>query len=174
MTPTTPPQAPPTGPRSSPVADHQLTVALTGGRHSPRIARHITARWLAAHGAPAPRTPDVVLIVSELVTNAVRHTHGSCALHLTWNGHQLDIAVADQDEQLPDAPGAPGEHGGFGLLLIKGLGGRIKTVAALGGKTVHATVQVAPLSDPRESPPTATAGRSANTAHELRLTAEGT
>ncbi|MFE2822977.1 hypothetical protein [Streptomyces sp. NPDC059271] len=50
-----------------------------------------------------------MLIVSELVTNTVRHTHEPCTLPLTCNGHQLDIAVADQDEQLPDASGAPGE-----------------------------------------------------------------
>ncbi|MGW6486790.1 ATP-binding protein [Streptomyces sp. NPDC055056] len=43
------------------------------------MARHITARWLAAHGAPAPCRQNVVLIVSELLTNAVRHTRESCA-----------------------------------------------------------------------------------------------
>ncbi|MGW6488729.1 hypothetical protein [Streptomyces sp. NPDC055056] len=54
MTPTTPPQAPPTGLRGGPVADHQLTVALTGGPHSPRIARHITARRLVAPRCARP------------------------------------------------------------------------------------------------------------------------
>ncbi|MFD7795615.1 ATP-binding protein [Streptomyces sp. NPDC059759] len=145
---TTPPQAPSTGLRGGPVTDHQLTVALTNGLHAPQIARRVTARWLTALGTPAPCRLDVVLIASELVTNAVRHTHDPCPLHLTWTGCQLDIAVADHDEQLPDASSTPGEHGGFGLLLIEALGGRIKTVPALGGKPVHATVRVDPPGAP--------------------------
>ncbi|MEV6015180.1 MULTISPECIES: ATP-binding protein [unclassified Streptomyces] len=145
MTVTTPTPAPPTGRPHSPVADHRLAVALPCGPHSPRLARHIAARWLAAHGAPASRLCNAVLIVSELVTNAVRHTHEPCTLQLTWRGSRLDIAVADHGEKPPETSGAPGEHGGFGLPLIEGLGGRIETVPALGGKTVHATVTLTPF-----------------------------
>ncbi|MEV6196621.1 ATP-binding protein [Streptomyces sp. NPDC051920] len=140
MTVTAPAPAAPTGLPRSPVTDHRLAVALPYGLHTPRVARQITARWLAARGAPDARTGTVVLIVSELVTNAIRHTHEPCTLELTWHGSRLDIAVADHGETLPEKSSAPGERGGFGLPLIEGLGGRIKTVPALDGKTVHATL----------------------------------
>ncbi|MFE2533599.1 ATP-binding protein [Streptomyces sp. NPDC059371] len=154
MTVTTPTPAPPTDVTHSPVTDHQLAVALPYGLHTPQVARQITARWLAAHGAPASRMCNVVLIVSELVTNAIRHTHEPCTLELTLHGSRLDIAVADHGEMLPERSSAPGERGGFGLPLIEGLGGRIKTVPALDGKTVHATLTLAPSSGPHRAPPT--------------------
>ncbi|MFJ7967257.1 ATP-binding protein [Streptomyces sp. NPDC096324] len=154
MTTTAPTPAPPTDQPHSPVTDHQLAVALPYGLHTPQVARHITARWLAAHGAPASRMGNVVLIVSELVTNAIRHTHESCTLELTLHGSHLDIAVADHGETLPEKSGTPGERGGFGLPLIEGLGGRIKTVPALDGKTVHATLTLTPFGGPHRAPPT--------------------
>ncbi|WP_328443506.1 ATP-binding protein [Streptomyces sp. NBC_00386] len=138
----------------SPVADHQLTVALPYGLRTPQVARQITARWLAAYVAPASRMCNVVLIVSELVTNAIRHTREPCTLKLTLHGSRLDVAVADHGETLPETSSTPGEHGGFGLPLIEGLGGRITTVPALGGKTVHATLTVTPFSGPHRAPPT--------------------
>lgn len=152
MSVTTPAPAPPTDVDHSLVTGHQLTVALPYGLHTPRVARQITARWLAARGVPASRMGNVVLVVSELVTNAVRHTHEPCTLQLTWHGGRLDVAVADHGEMLLDRSGTPGERGGFGLLLIEGLGGRIKTVPALGGKTVHATLPLGPASGSHRSP----------------------
>lgn len=86
----------------SPVADHQLTVALPYGLRTPQVARQITARWLAAYVAPASRMCNVVLIVSELVTNAIRHTREPCTLKLTLHGSRLDVAVADHGETLPE------------------------------------------------------------------------
>ncbi|MER5402665.1 ATP-binding protein [Streptomyces sp. NPDC002599] len=154
MTVTTAAPAPSTDPAHSPVADHQLAVALPYGLHTPQVARQITARWLAARGAPASRMCNVVLIVSELVTNAIRHTHEPCTLQLTLHGSRLDVAVADHGETLPEPSGTPGEHGGFGLPLIEGLGGRITTVPALGGKTVHATLTLTPSGGPHRAPPT--------------------
>ncbi|WP_329297334.1 ATP-binding protein [Streptomyces sp. NBC_00659] len=154
MTVTTPTPAPPTDLNHSPVTHHQLAVALPYGLHTPQVARQITARWLAARGAPASRMCNVVLVVSELVTNAIRHTHEPCTLQLTWHGNRLDVAVADHGKTLPERSGTPGENGGFGLLLIEGLGGRIKTVPALGGKTVHATLTLTPSSRPHRAPPT--------------------
>ncbi|MFI0966411.1 ATP-binding protein [Streptomyces sp. NPDC021080] len=146
MTVTTPPPSPTTTTTAGPAADHRLALDLPHGLHTPQIARHLTAQWLAGQGAPASCACDVVLIVSELVTNAVRHTHQPCTLTLTRRGNRLDIAVADHGKTLPHALSAPGEHGGFGLGLIEGLGGSIETVPARSGKTVHASVRVSPPS----------------------------
>ncbi|MFE0652547.1 ATP-binding protein [Streptomyces sp. NPDC059534] len=123
---------------SAPAATRH-SLGLPYNWRTPATARRVAARWLAGNGGRPDRTEDAVLIVSELVTNAVRHTRGPCVLTLTIRETLLDIAVADQSEELPqtswDAP--LDERGGLGFRLIRGLGGRIKVVPALGGKTVH-------------------------------------
>ncbi|MFJ9543016.1 ATP-binding protein [Streptomyces sp. NPDC101225] len=125
-------------------------VALPRGLHAPRMARRAVARWAAR--CPLACTADVTLIVSELVTNVVRHTDCSCVLTLTLYEKQMDIAVADHSEELPQTDSLPGEQGGFGLALVGGLGGRVTVVPALGGKTVHVTLDTTPPAHPRHAP----------------------
>ncbi|MFC4498084.1 MULTISPECIES: ATP-binding protein [Streptomyces] len=128
---------------TSPPTTAQYVVALPHTRRAPSIARHVSERWLKATD-PVDRVSDAVLVVSELVTNAVRHTSDPCRLTLTVRDGQLDIAVADHSEELPDLCRCSGgdEHGGFGMGLIRGLGGRIRLVPALGGKTVHVLLEL--------------------------------
>ncbi|MEV5317430.1 ATP-binding protein [Streptomyces sp. NPDC052687] len=124
-------------------ATAQHVVALPNGLRAPAVARRIAERWLKAT-EPADHVEDAVLVVSELVTNAVRHTHDSCRLTLTVHGGQLDIAVADHSEDLPDlrrqSPGD--ERGGFGMDIIRQLGGQVTVVPAIGGKTVHVLLEL--------------------------------
>ncbi|USQ86229.1 ATP-binding protein [Streptomyces phaeoluteigriseus] len=123
---------------AAPPVTQRHAVTLPCGRRAPAVARHIAERWLNTADRP-DRVADAVLIVSELVTNAVRHTHESCLLTLTVRGGQLDIAVADHSEELPDlhAWASAGEHGGFGMEIVRRLGAQVRVVPALGGKTVH-------------------------------------
>ena len=64
------------------------------------------------------------LLVSELVTNAVRH--GGCdepvEVHAVWNA-EVRVEVVDHGDGFSPAPrnGAPDEPGGFGLLLVRSL-----------------------------------------------------
>ncbi|MFG3349443.1 ATP-binding protein [Streptomyces sp. NPDC048018] len=115
------------------------TIALPFDWRAPASARRVAARWLDDLQGRPGRTADAVLVVSELVTNAVRHTRGPCELTLTLHGTLLDIAVADQSEELPQTSWESpiDEPGGLGFPLIRALGGRVKVVPALGGKTVH-------------------------------------
>ncbi|MFI1925122.1 MULTISPECIES: ATP-binding protein [unclassified Streptomyces] len=124
------PTAPPTTARCA--------VALPHSRRAPSLARQVSESWLKATD-PVDRVPDAVLVVSELVTNAVRHTCGPCMLTLTMRDGRLDIAVADQSEDLPELHrrSAGDERGGLGMGVIRGLGGQIRLVPAIGGKTVH-------------------------------------
>ncbi|MEU1281372.1 ATP-binding protein [Streptomyces sp. NPDC005805] len=126
---------------ASPPTAAQHTAALACDPCAPAVARRLVARWLGADDGPANRvrTTDAVLIVSELVTNAVRHTRGPCVLSLTARDELLDIAVADHSEELPEVDRTRGgdERGGFGLEIVRRLGGRITVVPRLGGKTVH-------------------------------------
>ncbi|WP_327372556.1 ATP-binding protein [Streptomyces sp. NBC_01216] len=130
-------------------------VALPHGLHTPAVARRVTARWLLSAGAGPERTADAVLIVSELVTNAVLHSRGPCVLTLAMRGAAVDIAVADRSEEMPQLPAGPADRashrdrtepvprGGFGMVVIGGLGGRTTVVPALGGKTVHVRLDLA-------------------------------
>jgi anti-anti-sigma regulatory factor len=62
-----------------------------------------------------------VLVVSELVTNAVVHTKGPVRLRLEWRQERLQVAVADRLPRLLRLAVEPGEleaEGGRGLLII--------------------------------------------------------
>ncbi|ATW51882.1 ATP-binding protein [Streptomyces peucetius subsp. caesius ATCC 27952] len=129
-------------------------VALPFGMHTPVVARHVTARWLAGRNMSPEQRGDVVLIVSELVTNAVRHGRSRCTLTLTDLGGDLDIAVADRSEGPPEVqPGHGGDApAGRGLVLVQRLGGPLVVAPGPGGKTVHAVVHLnGPAQVPRAS-----------------------
>jgi anti-sigma regulatory factor (Ser/Thr protein kinase) len=78
------------------------------------------------------------LLVSEVVTNAVRHGGSSrpVELHATWNA-EVRIEVYDQGEGFTPAArnGALDDPGGFGLLLVGRLADRWG-VETEGGTTV--------------------------------------
>ncbi|WP_435971245.1 ATP-binding protein [Streptomyces sp. Qhu_M48] len=123
------------------------SVALPFDWRTPAVARRVAARWLAGSCGRPDRMADAVLIVSELVTNVVRHTWGPCVLTLTTRGTLLDIAVADESEEMPQTSWDPpvDERGGLGFPVIRGLGGRVKVVPALGGKTLHVALDLDPV-----------------------------
>ncbi|MFE4309740.1 ATP-binding protein [Streptomyces sp. NPDC056891] len=130
----------------------RLVVPLPWGLRSPAVARRIAVRWLEA--AECARTADAVLVVSELVTNAVRHTRGPCLLTLTEDGGSLDIAVTDHSEEMPDIhPPAGVDQRGFGLEIMRHLGDSIRVVPRIGGKTVHVALQVRTPAHDRRRPP---------------------
>jgi anti-sigma regulatory factor (Ser/Thr protein kinase) len=73
-------------------------------------------------------SPDVLLVVSELVTNVVKHAGGPPCLAVRHRRrpHRLTIEVTDSDgDHVPqvviatgDEPSAPGDVGGWGLRLV--------------------------------------------------------
>jgi anti-sigma regulatory factor (Ser/Thr protein kinase) len=78
------------------------------------------------------------LLVSEVVTNAVRHgaSTGPFELHATWNA-EVRVEVCDQGDGFTPAPrqGALDDPGGFGLFLVGRLADRWG-VETEGGTTV--------------------------------------
>jgi anti-sigma regulatory factor (Ser/Thr protein kinase) len=86
---------------------------------------------------------DALLVVSELVTNAVRHTSGACTL-AAWSGaHSLRIEVRDSSTELPRfsaTPPGPMEVGGRGLHIVDTLATRWGVRSASNGKTVWAEI----------------------------------
>lgn len=121
------------------------------------------ARWARAHARnllPAWRVPEDVIgdaqtVISELVTNAVRHAAGtgSCALHLRITHQQLVISVSDADPRPPARRAATqGEESGRGLELVASLCEEqwgFAHLPGVPGKTVWARLR---LPSPRPCP----------------------
>ncbi|KAB1980831.1 ATP-binding protein [Streptomyces triticiradicis] len=119
-------------------------VALARSRHAPAVARRITARWLATRGVSSGSVSDALLVVSELVTNTLRHSSGTCTLTLTAHATTVCITVADTSTQLPRmrAGSAANEDGGRGLALLHDMGARLTVTRTPWGKAVKATLDL--------------------------------
>uniref|UniRef100_A0AAU2K0V0 ATP-binding protein n=1 Tax=Streptomyces sp. NBC_00049 TaxID=2903617 RepID=A0AAU2K0V0_9ACTN len=118
------------------------------GRGAAAAARRAVRSFLAASAATeappvAPiRLDAALLLISELVTNAISHTSGGCVLDLRVAPGGVDIEVTDTSsaEPRPRRPDQRGE-GGWGWHLVNTLGTdvRIRHHPA-GGKTIHVRV----------------------------------
>ncbi|WP_406376960.1 SpoIIE family protein phosphatase [Streptomyces sp. NBC_00647] len=106
-----------------------------------RHARRYTRRALRAWGVSAYVDP-ALLIVSELVTNALVHTDGQVRLDLTLINHRLRIAVADNSPRTPIKPTSIGWEatGGRGILLVEAMSATWGTVPVSGGKQVWSEI----------------------------------
>ncbi|MEW2141121.1 ATP-binding protein [Streptomyces sp. NPDC005409] len=126
---------------------HLLPHLELSGPGAPADARRAARDFLAesdADAAPAftPVALDTaLLVISELVTNAVRHTSGSCVLELRRardGGLDVDVTDSSTAQPRPRPPGHEGE-GGWGWHLVNQLATQVD-VRPLGeqrGKTIH-------------------------------------
>ncbi|CAM5505720.1 MULTISPECIES: ATP-binding protein [Streptomyces] len=83
----------------------------------------------------------VLLVVSELVTNALRHAGGTWSLELTAHPDGIEVAVHDPSPQAPRprTPDLNGRTGGFGWPLVTRLARTTAiTPGPSGGKRVSA------------------------------------
>lgn len=108
-------------------------------------ARHIAATFLERlEPSPDKDARDaVILVVSELVTNAVRHAGGKlCTLRLTADPESVVIAVGDSSPVLPRprTPDVTGEGGGFGWSMVCRLAVSVEVHSKPAGKTVTAVI----------------------------------
>ncbi|MCX5052392.1 MULTISPECIES: ATP-binding protein [unclassified Streptomyces] len=103
------------------VAPAEVTVALDGAAGCIAGARARAMEFLtrarSAYGLPvSARALDLAqLVVSELVTNALKYAPGPVLLHLRITGGALEIGVWDTEPTLPSAEtadaGRVGQHG---------------------------------------------------------------
>jgi anti-sigma regulatory factor (Ser/Thr protein kinase) len=109
---------------ASPDRTHWLEIPAH--RSSVRIARRSLGARLSAWSLPGELCADAVLLVSELATNAVRHTLSArilCGIGLVTDG-LLRLEVHDHDHtggDLPRCEPGPDDEGGRGLLLVESL-----------------------------------------------------
>jgi anti-sigma regulatory factor (Ser/Thr protein kinase) len=108
-------------------------------------AREAAAGFLAGldPAPPAVTTQNLVLVVSELVTNALRHAGGVTALRLSADRRVLEVAVADTSPAYPQdrTPDLTGRSGGFGWPMVQRLARTVAVRSGVnGGKVVSATL----------------------------------
>ncbi|MFI2608332.1 ATP-binding protein [Kitasatospora sp. NPDC018619] len=87
-------------------------------------------------GGPA----DVVLVVAELVANAMLHGNGPLELVLDLTTARLRVEVSDRSPALPAPrrPYAPALPGGHGLVIVERVADRWGAEAHAQGKTIWA------------------------------------
>ncbi len=105
-------------------------------------ARRFTRRTLRAWGVPPDAIDTALVVVSELVTNALVHTDGRVRLDLTRINHRLRVAVADSSPRTPVKPTSIGWEatGGRGILLVEAMSAAWGTVPVSGGKQVWSEI----------------------------------
>ncbi|MGW1137414.1 ATP-binding protein [Streptomyces zhihengii] len=96
---------------------------------------------------PGELVEDVLLLVSEIVTNACLHAGGPRELALHQDARLLRIEVADADPAPPHrrAPGDLAQPGGHGLIILERLSDRWGSEPRGTGKVVWAEVPVPPV-----------------------------
>lgn len=83
--------------------DRTATQELASSEHAPRQAREFTRLWLALHTPhpPASTVEDIILVASELVTNAYRHGGERITLRLRQQDSGCRVEVHDSGTATP-------------------------------------------------------------------------
>jgi len=114
----------------APVAPDVRQLNLAGESGQVPLARDFTRQALYAWGWLPSSTDDgraaaedVLLIVSELVTNACLHAEGPETLTLTFDRKTVRVAVTDRGEgqPTPRTPHQAGRPGGHGMFIVQRL-----------------------------------------------------
>ncbi|MFD7096429.1 ATP-binding protein [Streptomyces xanthophaeus] len=123
------------------MAESVTTVLSTEAVAAARDAARVFLDRLRQPAMATEAADTVVLVVSELATNAVRHGGGTCTLELTARAESIEVAVHDSSPHAPRmrTPDLYGGTGGFGWPMVNHLArATAVTRRASGGKTVSA------------------------------------
>lgn len=102
-----------------PAADRSFEVVIAPDPRRVAGLRRTAALFLRRRAVPAPLAQDVVVVVSELVTNAIEHGQGSVCLRVRHIGENLLVETTDSNPS-PARLRAPtaDEECGRGLFLV--------------------------------------------------------
>ena len=104
----------------------RLELQLPHTTDSVRRARRTIAAFLDPSEVPVPIVDDLLLLVSELVTNAVVHAGSPAVVRLDADVERIKVAVADRDGEKAPAVVEPDplSSSGRGVLLVDRLAAR--------------------------------------------------
>ncbi|MEV6349324.1 ATP-binding protein [Actinoplanes sp. NPDC051851] len=120
-------------------------------RGAPGAARRAVVAVLTGWGfRDADWLDAAAVVVSELVTNAVRHGGGCVALHVEAHDERVVVSVADGSSVVPRRR-PPDEVGGRGIELIEALSAGWSVHNHEGGKQVRVQLLSCPGFTPVES-----------------------
>ncbi|MFF7392051.1 ATP-binding protein [Streptomyces scabiei] len=122
-----------------------ITSAAAARRH---VRAFVGERWRSPAGPPTEQSMiDLILVVSELVTNAVRHGGGIAGFDVALTPEGVRLSVRDHSAAVPVGLHGPGalprahEGNGYGWPLINRLSSRVDVERrAAGGKTISVLV----------------------------------
>ncbi|KUN77040.1 PAS sensor protein [Streptomyces bungoensis] len=117
--------------------------------HARRFTARTLRRWHVEDVADA-----VLLVVSELVTNALVYTQGPVHVDLTLRGDRVRVSVSDASPRAPAKPVIDDWEatGGRGLLLVEAMSESFGSVPVASGKQVWSEIAV-PRREPSPSDP---------------------
>jgi serine/threonine-protein kinase RsbW len=105
---------------------------------APAVARRAISDFLHTRGTDPRALADVLLALSEVVTNSVVHGYrgeggGEVAVEATHSQDRLTLSVADSGRGMAPRLDSPGL--GLGLPLVGGIAKRVDISATAGGGT---------------------------------------
>lgn len=138
--------------RHTSLPEHRAAFRLDGSGGSVSTARGCAREYLEQCVPPLAQNvaEDALVVVSELVTNAVSHAPGPYCLYLVEDEDELTIAVSDESIVAP-GPRTPdlGGSGGFGWHILRRVARRVDVyIRPPWGKTVSATLRLLVLASP--------------------------
>jgi serine/threonine-protein kinase RsbW len=120
------------------LTESSIRRSFPADRSAPGAARRTISEFLRARGADPVRLSDVLLAVSEVVTNCVVHGYrgapGQVAIEARHSGGHLLLSVADYGTGMRPRLDSPGL--GLGLPLVGRVADRVDISAPEGGGTL--------------------------------------
>ncbi|NGO09364.1 SpoIIE family protein phosphatase [Streptomyces sp. HC44] len=114
--------------------------------HARRFTARTLRRWKTEEAADGMEeaADGLLLVVSELVTNALVHTQGPVRLDLILRGDRVRVCVSDASPRAPAKPVIVDweSTGGRGLLLVEAMSESFGSVPVAGGKQVWSEILV--------------------------------
>jgi len=92
---------------------------LARDEHAAVEARRFARNWARGHAVPHPIVDDIELVVSELVTNALRHGEPPIDIELSKSTDgTIRGEICDGSTATPAPNPTPDYRGGFGLRIV--------------------------------------------------------
>lgn len=132
-------------------ARHERTAELASTPSSVTLARHLVRDDLTGRGVPSRLIEDVLVVVSELMGNSVRHARPLAVgdsrgrVRLLWNiddSHRIHVEVTDGGgaDEPHVVPPTLGDTGGRGLAIVAAIALDWGVVSSTHEVTVYAVV----------------------------------